>query len=209
MSVPFSRALMGVVAILVFLFSGCNENEDSLPTPTPLPMPVANTPAAVNVPTATLSSPLLIASPTAFSSPLPMVEPTVQLTVPDVYTGAYPYTITYLATTWRLETIQKTEHFSSPELVHHAIDGCRIILRDLPQGLTPGAIIGEKRLGGVTWSMANEPHHTPNEFTYAFSPPELGISYIIRLETPPEASDEVKAACQLAAEAVLDTFSDQ
>lgn len=205
MSVPFSRALMGMIAMLVLLLSGCNENEESLPTPTP--MPVANTPTAVNTPSATLPSPLMIVTPTAFSSPLPMIEPTVQLTVPDVYTGAYPYTITYPSTTWRLETIQKTESFSSPELVHHAIDGCRIILRDLARGLAPGAIIVEKRLGGVTWSVANEPEYTPNEFTYAFSPPELGIAYIIRLETPLEASDEVKAACQLAAEAVLDTFS--
>jgi hypothetical protein len=143
----------------------------------------------------------------AASTPLAEIEPTAQITVPDVYAGDYHYRVYFSTAIWRLEQHVISEKVY-PELVHLTIDGCRMGLREGARGLSPNAITVEKRLAGLTWSSSHEPlSNYPNYFIYTTHQPDKGISFLIRVETPMAATDEVKATCQAAAEAVLDTFT--
>jgi hypothetical protein len=201
------------LTVFSIMLVGCNNEPVAEQAATAIPStitpstvftsPLASNPP-INTPTATIPSPLTLTPTITFSSPIARIEPTTQLTIPDVYQGISSYTISYPIETWRQET---TESPYFPKLGHLTIDGCRINLRGVPGDGTPGAIMIERQLGDIIWSMRNAPQVTPNIFTYVFTSPDLGIGYIIRLETPEEASEEVKASCQTAAEVVLNTFS--
>jgi hypothetical protein len=136
-------------------------------------------------------------------APLPERGQTGQIIIPDVYTGAYHYQLTFATELWRLENDDREAEDYSPELAHRAIDGCRMYLRDGPRGLQ---LFDQKTLGGNIWSLSVNGDRYPTQLTYSLPQEDAGISFIIRLEMPLEASDEVRQACQLAAEAVINTF---
>ena len=152
--------------------------------------------AAPATPEATIS--------TTLSSPLTEVGQTAQVTVPDAYTGAYHYQVTYPTEEWRLETTETRGGPDYPELEHLAITGCRMYLREGPRGLQH---YGETILAGNSWNLYIVGEIYPNHLVYSLPQDDKGMSFIIGLDWPPDASDEVKAACQAAAEAVLDTFT--
>lgn len=144
---------------------------------------------------------------TTFFSPLTKIGQTAQVTVPDVYGGDYHFQVQFSTDEWRLEQRDLYKQIY-PELIHLTIDGCRMGLREGARGLSPSAITVKKTLAGLTWGRTQEPESKyPNYFIYTTHQPDKGISFLIRVETPVDGTDEVEAACQAAAEAVLDTFT--
>jgi hypothetical protein len=178
-----------------------------LPAPTETPVPgVTVTPPAKTI-TATLSSLSAVATPTTFESPVVEIRPTSQIIVADAYTGAYHYRFTYPTEEWSVEMTKWPGGSDAPELVHRTIENCRMRLRDGARDSSSDQIVVEKPFAGIPWFIVHEPQYYPNDFTYVLPQPDKGISFFIRVEVPEGATDEVKAACQLAAEAVMDTFS--
>ena len=133
-----------------------------------------------------------------------IVDQTAQLTVPDAYTGAYHYLITYPTAAWRVAVVEELEGYESPRLYHRAIDGCLLHLRDGPRGTAPDAVVIEQQYAGLTWGVTRGGELY---VFYTLYQPDKGISFFIRLELPREAPGDVKAACQDAAEAVINTFT--
>jgi hypothetical protein len=185
--------LAATVIFLTAVLTSCSEEQ---------PLEHVNvrveTPPAIN-PSLTFSSPLVNANIEATE-----IEVTEQYTVPDAYTGAYHYRITYPTATWRVEVVEELGDYESPRLKHLAIDGCLLHLRDGPRGTAPDAVVIEKQIAGLTWGVTRGGELY---LFYTLYLPDKGISFFIRLELPREASGEVKTACQAAAEAVLDTFT--
>lgn len=196
-----AAVILFVVALPIVLLTGCN---DEPPPPQTLTQIAVHIETPANTFTAPLSSPLTVATSTTFESPLAGIGSTTQYTVPDAYTGAYHYRIAYASAEWRVEVVEEVEGFYSPRLEHLAIEGCRMRLRDGAQGLSPDTIIVEKTLAGLTWGAYTGGRRY---VFYILSQPDKGIAFILRLEMPEEAADEVRVACQAAAEAVIDTFT--
>lgn len=186
------KSIIFLAATIIFLtaeFTSCSE-EQSLEH---VNVRVETPPPAIN-PSLTFSSPLVNVN----------IETTEQYTVPDAYTGAYHYRITYPTAAWRVEGVEELEGYESPRLKYLAIDDCLLHLRDGPRGTAPDAVVIEQQIAGLTWGVTRGGELY---VFYTLYQPDKGISFFIRLELPVEAPDEVKAACQAAAEAVLDTFT--
>jgi hypothetical protein len=139
------------------------------------------------------------------ASPLPTPtapESATQIIVPDAYTGALYYALTYSPQAWRLEEVEQFEQIF-PELIHLTIDGCRLHLRDGARGQSPDTPVIQKMLAGRTWGVAD----MGANLVYTSAQLDKGIAFIIRAEVPSMLAGELQKPCQLAAEAVIDTFA--
>lgn len=178
------------IVILTLLLGGCGGQQPPKPGPGSVE---TVTPPEKPVPTVSLS-------------PLPSAKNEAQYIVPDAYTGAHHYRITYVPEEWRVELPGKSGNPNTPELAHLKIEGCRLYLREGARDSPAGVTVHEVSLGGYTWGVYNVGASYPNHAVYILYQPDKGISFIIGLDWPRHASNDIQQTCRLAAETVLDTF---
>ncbi len=197
------------IVLLTVLLTACNQEP---PTPTSIPDNLTDTPVAQTIETSIVptytattifTSPIEITPPVS-ESPLVEIDTTEQIIVADAYERKYHYKFIYSTEEWRITQEDGSEN---PQLVHIALEGCNMNLRDGARGQSPDAIVIKKLLAGLSWFVSSEPQFRPNASTYGLPQLDKGISFFITLVWPEEASEEFIAACQAAAEVVLNTFS--
>lgn len=148
-----------------------------------------------------------LAAETVLATMVIFETPTEQIIVADAYERMYHYQFAYSPQEWQLEMDAWHDGSAAPELLHLAMEGCRMILRDGARGQSTDVTVFEKILGGLSWFVSREPQFQPNVATYILPQPDKGIAFFVRLTWPEEASEEIIAACQAAAEEVITTFS--
>jgi hypothetical protein len=183
-----------IIAFLAIQLIACNQ--EALPAPTSIPDNLANTPVSTTI----FTSPIEITTPPVSESPLAEIDTTEQIIVTDAYERMYHYQFAYSPEEWQLKMDAWHDGSAAPELLHRAMEGCRMILRDGARGQSTGVIMVEKTLAGLAWFVYSQPQFQPNVATYTLPQPDKGLSFFITLVWPEEASEEFIAACQAAAE---------
>jgi hypothetical protein len=107
------------------------------------------------------------------------------------------FEVTFDSHAWQLEDSQE-----GPVLIHHTVEGCRVVLMAIGRSMMEMPTIMQKELAGYPVEVRK--FRQSGLISYGFSIERAYYAFVLLI--PPDADDSAVKECQISGETVLDTF---